>query len=42
MAVWGPLEGNLIIGKAFMRLFPVEKIDVLPGAYSVVEEQPVS
>jgi len=30
---WGPLERDLIIGKAFLRLLPVSEVDVLPGAY---------
>jgi signal peptidase I len=33
--VWGPLERNMIIGKAFLRLFPIEKADVNPGDYNI-------
>lgn len=29
--IWGPLEEDLIIGKAFLRLFPVTSVSVLPG-----------
>jgi signal peptidase I len=32
--VWGPLEEKFIVGKAFIRLFPVNKFDVHPGDYS--------
>jgi signal peptidase I len=28
---WGPLDGELIIGKALIRLFPINKIDISPG-----------
>lgn len=28
---WGPLPKNLIVGKAFVRLFPFSKIDFMPG-----------
>lgn len=30
---WGPVDRDLIIGKAFLRLFPVTTIDVLPGQF---------
>lgn len=30
---WGPLKESFIIGKAFIRLFPVSKIDIFPGSY---------
>lgn len=30
---WGPLKESLIIGKAFVRLFPFSKVDFLPGSY---------
>lgn len=30
---WGPLNESFIIGKAFIRLFPISKIDFLPGNY---------
>lgn len=29
--VWGVLRRDLIIGRAFLRLLPVTKVDVLPG-----------
>jgi signal peptidase I len=28
---WGPLEEEFIVGKALLRLFPLNKISVLPG-----------
>ncbi len=31
--VWGPVKRNFIIGRAFLRLFPITKVDVLPGEY---------
>jgi len=31
--VWGPVERDLIIGRAFFRLFPVAKASILPGEY---------
>lgn len=30
--VWGPLKKELIIGKAFVQLYPVNKIGINPGA----------
>ncbi len=30
---WGPLKESFIVGKAFVRLFPVSKLDFLPGSY---------
>ena len=30
---WGPLPRNLMIGKAFLRLFPLSRIDAFPGDY---------
>lgn len=30
---WGPLNESFIAGRALMRLFPVTKIDILPGNY---------
>ncbi len=31
---WGAVPRKLIIGKAFLRLLPINKIDLLPGSYS--------
>ena len=31
---WGPLQENLIVGKALLRLLPVTEFDILPGDYS--------
>ena len=30
---WGPLKEDLIVGKAFLRLFPISKVDIFPGSY---------
>lgn len=30
---WGAVKKDLIVGKAFLRLLPVNKIDILPGEY---------
>lgn len=34
---WGALTKNLIIGKAFLRLLPIDNIDLLPGSYQQLE-----
>lgn len=34
---WGPVQSDLIIGKAFLRLLPLSKISLLPGKYTQVE-----
>ncbi len=31
--IWGPVKRDLIVGRAFLRLFPVSKVDILPGEY---------
>ncbi len=31
--IWGPVKENLIIGRAIVRLWPVAKIDLLPGDF---------
>ena len=31
--IWGPLNQSFILGKAFVRLYPLSKIDFLPGSY---------
>ena len=31
--VWGPVKRDLIIGRAFLRLFPIAKVDIFPGEY---------
>jgi signal peptidase I len=33
---WGPLKKELIVGQAFLRIFPITNIGVLPGDYSGV------
>lgn len=30
---WGPVDRDLIVGRAFLRLFPITTIDFLPGEY---------
>ena len=30
---WGPVSRNLLVGKAFLRLLPINEIDILPGKY---------
>lgn len=32
--IWGPLQENYIIGRAFVRLLPAETLDYLPGKYN--------
>ena len=34
---WGVVSKNLMIGKAFLRLLPVNKIDFMPGYYKQAE-----
>ncbi len=29
--IWGPLEEKYIVGRPFIRLLPITKIDILPG-----------
>lgn len=35
---WGPVKRNLIVGRAFLRLLPINDIGVLPGKYSQAEK----
>ena len=30
---WGPVNKNLMVGKAFFRLLPITNIDIWPGSY---------
>ena len=30
---WGAVKKSLLVGKAFLRLLPINKIDILPGSY---------
>lgn len=30
--IWGPLKYSFIIGKPFLRLFPITKISIIPGS----------
>lgn len=36
---WGAVSKKLIMGKVFLRLFPINKIEVLPGSYKQIESQ---
>lgn len=40
--VWGPLDADLIVGRAFLRLFPVDRLNVLPGSTAPQIFNPVS
>lgn len=33
---WGSVPEKLIIGKAFLRLFPIASADILPGNYEQI------
>jgi signal peptidase I len=35
---WGAVPKKLLIGRAFLRLLPINKISFLPGAYTQVEQ----
>jgi signal peptidase I len=37
--VWGILPRENIVGRAYVRLFPLSKVDVLPGAYDLESTQ---
>jgi signal peptidase I len=30
---WGPVKKNLLTGRAFLRLLPISKVNILPGDY---------
>lgn len=32
--IWGPLKKDMITGRAWLRLLPVNKVDFLPGEFS--------
>ena len=34
---WGAVKRNLLTGRAFVRLLPINKIDILPGNYKQAE-----
>jgi signal peptidase I len=34
---WGPVAKNLIVGRVFLRLLPINKIGLLPGNYNQAE-----
>lgn len=33
--VWGVLQKDKIVGRAFIRLFPFSEVEILPGEYSI-------
>ncbi|MFA6520632.1 MAG: signal peptidase I [Candidatus Paceibacterota bacterium] len=33
---WGAVKENLLVGKAFVRLLPINKIDIFPGSYNQI------
>ncbi len=34
---WGPVERDLFVGRAFLRLMPFNNIDIFPGNYKQIE-----
>lgn len=36
--IWGTLPRENIVGRAYIRLFPVSRVDFLPGAYAPAAE----
>ncbi len=38
--IWGPLKRKLIIGRALVRLLPVTRAQVLPGAHQYGDTEP--
>jgi len=34
---WGPVPENLLVGRALLRLWPIGKIDILPGTFIQAE-----
>jgi hypothetical protein len=34
---WGAVNKNLLSGRAFLRLLPINKIETLPGDYNQAE-----
>ncbi len=35
---WGAVKRNLLVGRAFMRLLPINKVGILPGNYKQTNE----
>lgn len=35
--IWGPVEKNLITGRAFIRLLPISQIGLLPGDFNYLK-----
>ena len=35
--VWGVLQKDKIVGRAFLRLFPFTEMEVLPGEYDIIK-----
>jgi len=36
---WGPVKKSLLTGRAFLRLLPISKVNLLPGKYQQIESQ---
>ncbi|MBI3305891.1 signal peptidase I [Candidatus Nomurabacteria bacterium] len=34
---WGPVKRDLLVGKAFLRLLPIDEIGIMPGKYEQKE-----
>lgn len=37
--IWGPLHKDMILGRAFVRLFPFNEIDAVPGVFHDYEQE---
>ena len=37
--IWGPLKKEFIIGRAFVRLLPVTRIDLFPGSHTYIKNE---
>ena len=35
---WGVLQRDKIVGRAFLRLFPLNEVNVFPGRHNLVKE----
>lgn len=40
--IWGPLSRDMILGRAFVRLYPFNQLDALPGNYTSYESTSLS
>lgn len=39
---WGVLQRDKIVGRAFLRLFPITKVGIFPGEHNIVEENDIT